>query len=51
MAMWFIPNHGTEFSNVGTIFLDSFWSEFENCFMAEFIAVNDSLEICKKVNK
>ena len=46
MAVWFNPNHGTEFSDVGTIFRDSFRAEFENCFMAEFIAVNDSLEIC-----
>ena len=46
MAVWFNPNHGTKFSDVGTIFRDSFRAEFENCFMAEFIAVNDSLEIC-----
>ena len=48
MAVWFSPNHGTEFSNVGTIFRDSFRAEFENCFMAEFIGVNDSLEILLK---
>ena len=79
MAMWFIPNHRTEFSDIGTIFLtvydwvlkvgiradfgsrtvgkcvldfvvngfrDNFLAEFEDCFMAEFIAVNDSLEGC-----
>ena len=42
MVMWFSPNHGT-------IFRDSFRAEFEDCFMAEFIAVNDSLESCKKI--
>ena len=46
MAMWFNPNHRTEFSNVGFVFRDIFRAEFEDCFMAEFIAVNDSLEIC-----
>ena len=47
MAMWFSPNHETEFSDVGTIFQDSFQAEFEDCFMDEFMAVNDSLERCK----
>ena len=46
MAVWFNPNHGTELSNFGTIFWDSFRAESEDCFMAEFIAVNDSIEIC-----
>ena len=46
MAVWFSPNHGTEFSDAGTIFRDSFLAEFEDCFMVEIIAVNDSLEIC-----
>ena len=41
MAVWFSPNHGIEFSDVGTVFR----ADFENCFMAEFIVVNDSLEI------
>ena len=48
MAMWFSPNHGTEFSDVETIFWDSFRAKFEDCFMVEFITVNDSLESCKK---
>ena len=48
MAVRFNPNHGTEFSNVGTVFRDGFLAEFEKCFMAEFITVNDNLEICKK---
>ena len=43
MAVWFSPNHGTEFSNVGTVFHDSFQLEFEDSFIAEFIVVNDSL--------
>ena len=51
MAVWFNPNHGTEFSDVGIVFRDSFLAEFEDYFMAEFIAVNNSLEICKKINK
>ena len=42
MAVWFKPNHGTNFSDVGTVFLDNFRAEFEDCFMAEFIAVNDN---------
>ena len=46
MAVWFSPNHGTEFSNVGLVFRDSFQAEFEDYFMTEFIVVNDSLEIC-----
>ena len=46
MVRWFSPNHGTEFSNVWTIFRDNFQAEFEDYFMAKFIAVNDSLEIC-----
>ena len=44
MAVWFSSNHEIEFSDVGTVFWDSFRVEFEECFMAEFIAVNDSLE-------
>ena len=48
MAMWFSPNHGTEFSDVGTVFRYSLWAEFGDCFMVEFIAVNDSLEIYYK---
>ena len=46
MAMWFSPNHRTEFSDIGTIFRDCFWVEFEDCFIAKFIVINDSLEIC-----
>ena len=46
MIVWFSSNHGTEFSDIGTVFRDNFWVEFEDCFMAEIIAVNDSLEIC-----
>ena len=46
MAVWFNPNHGIEFSDVGTIFWDSLQAEFEDSFMAEFIAIDDSLEIC-----
>ena len=79
MAVWFNPNHETEFSDIGTIFWTiqnwvlkvgiqagfgsgtvgkcmvdyvvncfsgQFWAEFENLFMAEFIAVNDSLKSC-----
>ena len=46
MAVWFSPNHGNEFLDIGTVFRDSFRAEFEDCFMTEFIAVNDSLEIC-----
>ena len=42
MAVWFSHNHRTEFSDVGTIFQ----SDFEDCFMDEFIAVNDGIEIC-----
>ena len=49
MAVWFGPNHGTEFLDIETIFRDSFWVEFEDCFMAEFIVVNDSLDSCKKI--
>ena len=48
MVVWFSLNHGTEFSDVGTVFRDCFRAEFEDCFMAECIAVNDSLESCKK---
>ena len=33
MVVWFKPNHGTEFSDVGTIFRDSFQAEFEDYFM------------------
>ena len=43
MVVWFSPNHGIEFSDVGTVFQDT---EFEDYFMAEFIAINDNLEIC-----
>ena len=32
------------------VFRDCFLAKFEDCFMVEFIAVNDSLEICKKIN-
>ena len=46
MVVWFSPNHGTNFPDIVTVFWDSFQAEFENDFMAEFIAVNDSLEIC-----
>ena len=46
MTAWFNPNRGTEFSNIGTVFWDNFWAEFEDCFMVEIIAVNDSLKIC-----
>ena len=46
MDVWFSPNHGIEFSKVGTVFRDSVPVEFEECFMAEFITFNDSLEIC-----
>ena len=49
MAMWFSPNHGIEFLDVGTVFRDCFRAEFEDCFMVEFIVVNDSLESCKKI--
>ena len=48
MAVWFSPNHGTKFSNVGTVFRDNFQVEFEDYFMAEFIAVNDNPESYKK---
>ena len=48
MAVWFSPNHGTEFSNVGIVFRDCFQAEFEDCFMTEFIAVNDNPESYKK---
>ena len=33
MAVWFSPNQGTEFSDVETIFRNSFWVEFEDYFM------------------
>ena len=46
MAVWFSLNHGIEFSDVRTVFRDSFLAKFEDYFMAEIIAVNDSLEIC-----
>ena len=46
MVVWFSPNHETKFSDVGTVFWDCFRAEFEDCFMVEFIAVNDSLKIC-----
>ena len=44
--MWFSPNHEIEFSDVGTVFRDSFRAKFEDYFMSKFIAVNDSLKIC-----
>ena len=46
MVVWFSPNHGIKFSDVGIVFQDSFRAKFEDCFMAKIIAVNDSLEIC-----
>ena len=46
MAVWFNSNHGTEFLDVGSIFRDCFQAKFEDCFMDEIIAVNDSFEIC-----
>ena len=46
MVVWFSPNHGTEFSDIRTIFRDNFQAKFEDCFIVEFIVVNDSLEIC-----
>ena len=48
MAVWFSPNHRIEFSDVRTVFWNSFQAEFEDCFMVEIIVVNDSLESCKK---
>ena len=48
MVVWFSPNHGTEFSDIGTDFRGSFLAEFEDYFMVEFIDVNDSLEIFYK---
>ena len=48
MAMWFSRKHGTEFSDVETVFRESFRAKLEDCFMAEFIAVNYNLEIYKK---
>ena len=30
MAVWFSPNYGIEFSDVRTVFLDSFRVEFED---------------------
>ena len=44
------PNHGTKFSNIGTVFQDCFPTKFEKCFMAEFIVVKDNLESCKNNN-
>ena len=49
MAVWFSPNHETEFSDVGIVFRDNFRAESEDCFMAEFIAFNDSPESCLKI--
>ena len=46
MVIWFSPNRGTEFSDIGTVFQHYFMAEFEDCFMAEFIAINYRLEIC-----
>ena len=46
MVVWFSPNHGTKFLDIGIVFRDSFRAEFEDCFIVEFIAINDSLEIC-----
>ena len=51
MTVWFRPNHGSEFLDIGTVFQDNFRAKFEDCFMAEFITINDSLESCKKKNK
>ena len=51
MVVLFSPNHGTEFSDVGTVFRDCFRAEFEDCFMDEFIAVNDSLKFCLYIYK
>ena len=45
MTVWFSPNHEIEFSDVGTVFQDIFQANFEDCFMAEIIAVNGNLEI------
>ena len=47
MDVWFSPNHGTEFSDVVTVFRVSFRAKFEDCFMDEFISINDSHESCK----
>ena len=44
MTVWFNPNHETEFLDVGTVFWDGFRAKFEDCIMAEIIAVNDNLE-------
>ena len=44
MAVWFSLNHETDYLNVGTVFRDRFQAKFEDCFMTEFIVVNDSLE-------
>ena len=49
MVVWFSPNHGTELLDIGIVFWDSFRAKFEDCFMAEFIAINDSLEIFLKI--
>ena len=48
MAVWFNPNHMIEVSDIRTIFLEQL---FEDCFMDEFIVVNDSLERGKKRKK
>ena len=48
MAVWFNPNHMIEFLDVRTIFLEQL---FEDCFMAEFIVVNNSLERGKRKSK
>ena len=47
MAVWFSPNHRTKFLSIGTNFRNIFRVEYGDCFMAEFIVVNDSLEMCK----
>ena len=45
MAVWLGPNHGTKFSDVGTVFQNSC---LRTAFMAEFIAVNNSHKSCTK---
>ena len=49
MVVWFNPNHRTEFSDAGNVFQHRFRAKFKDCSMAEFIAINDSLESCKKI--
>ena len=40
------PTMRLSFRTLGLFFWDSFRAEFEDCFMDEFIGINDSLEIC-----